>query len=435
MEIGSDDKRHGLRLLIISADKYPPFRVDVSVLFGRELASRGHTIDWILQSGAPCERAQRTQWGGGTAWVAPANSGTSRFARLMKHCQGILHDMRTLWRVRSQHYDIIQVKDKFISALPAWWAARRRGSRFVYWLAYPYPEASIHAVRDGTARYPLLYLLRGWIQKVLLYRIILPVADHVFVQSEQMKVDVCQNGIDPKKVSPVPMGISLEMFPDQPAGATASAEPRIVYLGTLVRVRRLEFLLRVLERVARSVPEVKLYFIGEGDAPEDRHALEEEAKRMGLEDRVVFTGRLPQDEALRLTATAKVCVSPFYPTPILNSTSPTKLMEYMALGRPVVANDHPEQRLVIQQSGGGLCVRYDEDEFAQAIEYLLDHPQEAEEMGAKGQQFVRRHRTYAHIADFVEEKYLLCVGSSNSRGKTAKKGPGTTAAPERVPLE
>lgn len=52
-----------LRLLVISSDTYPPTRVDLSVLFGIELAGRGHTIDLILQSEADCAHSYAASWG------------------------------------------------------------------------------------------------------------------------------------------------------------------------------------------------------------------------------------------------------------------------------------------------------------------------------------------------------------------------------------
>ncbi|MFM9709876.1 glycosyltransferase, partial [Streptomyces galilaeus] len=78
-----------------------------------------------------------------------------------------------------------------------------------------------------------------------------------------------------------------------------------------------------------------------GDDPRDEQLLREETARLGLDGAVVLVGQKTHEEAMRYVREADVCVSPFFPTPILNSTSPTKLVEYMALGRPVVGNDHP----------------------------------------------------------------------------------------------
>src|SRR6185295_7446036 len=105
---------------------------------------------------------------------------------------------------------------------------------------------------------------------------------------------------------------------------------------------RMDFMVRCLAEVLRQRPDARLLFVGGGDRAGDEEAIWAESERLGVRDRVEITGRLPRPQALRRIAAADVCVSPFFPTPILNSTSPTKLVEYMALQRPVVANDHPE---------------------------------------------------------------------------------------------
>ena len=108
-------------------------------------------------------------------------------------------------------------------------------------------------------------------------------------------------------------------------------------------------------------------------------------------------------------AEADVCASPFHPTPVLRSTSPTKLVEYMALGKAVVANDHPEQRRVIDDSGAGLCVPYEEQAFAAAIVTLLKNPEIARAMGERGRRYAMENRSYTVIADAVEKRLLDIV--------------------------
>jgi glycosyltransferase involved in cell wall biosynthesis len=166
------------------------------------------------------------------------------------------------------------------------------------------------------------------------------------------------------------------------------------------------------------VPEARLLLVGAGNRPSDEEHIRSEARRLKVLDRLEITGFRPRDEALRLISRATVCVSPFFPTPILNSTSPTKLIEYMALERAVVANDHPEQRLVLEQSRAGLCVPYDESAFAAAIVYLLNHPEEAELMGERGRNYVESHRDYRRIADAVATEYRKIVQQATQRKST-----------------
>jgi glycosyltransferase involved in cell wall biosynthesis len=399
-----------LRLLVVSSDTFPPTRVDVSVLFGQELAARGHQIDWILQSEAACARAYETTWGGGQVRVGATDLGTSLFRRIRKHALGIANDLTMFSRLRRNAYDIIEVKDKFLSGAFALIASRLFRTKFIYWLSYPFPEDYLMRAKDGTSRYPLLYTLRGLTFKWLLYRWLLPAADHIFVQSEQMRQDIFAEGIPLEKMTPVSMGVSatLSDAPDlsQSRHLLPAGVPCVLYLGSLGQIRRLDFLIRAFAQVLTAQPTARLYLVGAGTHPSDEIFLQSEVARLGLQSSVTFVGALPQAQALRYAQEADVCASPLFPTPVLRAASPTKLFEYMALGKAVVANDHPEQRRVLEESAAGYCVPYDERAFADAMISLLAHPETARQMGERGRQFVREHRSYPRIAAAVELRLL-----------------------------
>ena len=398
-----------LRFLFLSSDKFPPFRADVSVLFGEKMVERGHIIDWLLQSDETINSAYQTEWSGCKVYVGSTDNGTSMVSRLRKHLYSIFHDFKMFHVLRESKYNFILIKDKFISALMAIVASKIYKIKFIYLLSYPFPEASLYRVKEGTARYPLIYWIRGHFLKFLLYRIIMPFPDHIFVQSEEMKRDIVLQGISGVIMTPVPMGVSIKEIPFfgyKTEWNKLRKEKIMLYLGTLIKVRKIDFLIRVFEKVLRKEENAKLYLVGGGDDPSDEQILKDEARRLGIEDAVFITGFLPQQDAWQYVKAADVCISPFYPTLVLNSTSPTKLIEYMAMGKAVVANDHPEQRLVISESKAGICVPYEENEFAEAILYLLNHPEEAKEMGIQGRKYVEKHRSYEQIADLVETKLL-----------------------------
>jgi glycosyltransferase involved in cell wall biosynthesis len=217
------------------------------------------------------------------------------------------------------------------------------------------------------------------------------------------------------------MGVNAERFIDAFSGMERErmppGEPCLLYVGTLTKVRRLDFLVRVLALVRAKVPGARLYFVGGGDDPEDEQLLLREARRLGVSEAIVLVGQLSQVDALRYVREADVCLSPFYPTPLLNSASPTKLVEYMAMGKAVVANDHPEQRLVIEESRAGYCVPYDERAFAAAIVKLLRSPESAKSMGRRGRQYVLAQRSYFKIADLVETALLKVAAEGIGRSR------------------
>ena len=406
MEVQSKSK---LKFLFVSSDKFPPFRVDVRVLFGKKMVERGHIIDWLLQSDEKLDNAYQTEWSGCKVYVGSTDNGTSIGSRLRKNLYDIFHNFKMFRVLQKSRYDFILIKDKFVSALMAIVASKIFDVKFIYWLSYPFPEYFLYQLKEGIARYPLIYWVKGHLLKFLLYRIIMPFSDHIFVQTEQMKKDIVLQGISQEKMTPVPMGVSTKEIPffgykSEQNGL--NKEKIVLYLGTLSKERKMDFFIRAFEKVLRKEKNAKLYLVGSGDDQSDEQLLKDEAKRHGIGNAVLITGFLPQQEAWQYVKDADVCVSPLYPTPIYNCGFPTKLIEYMAMGKAVVANDHPEQSLVISESEAGICVPYEEDAFAQAILHLLNHPEEVKEMGIRGREYVEKHRSYEQIADLVERKLL-----------------------------
>jgi glycosyltransferase involved in cell wall biosynthesis len=257
-------------------------------------------------------------------------------------------------------------------------------------------------------------VLRGLCFKWLLYRLLLPAAQHVFVQSEQMREDVAAHGIAMQKMTAVPMGIdaALGRAPDLSLERTLlpSGVPCLVYLGALDKTRRIDFLIRAFALVRDAIPAARMYLVGRGVDASDESILEQEVARLDLRSSVIFVGQLPRAQALRYVQEADVCASPLYPTPVLRAASPTKLVEYLALGKPVVANDHPEQQRILQAADAGYCVPYEERAFAMAVVTLLQNPDEARLMGRRGRAYVLEHRTYAVIADEVERTLRRVLG-------------------------
>lgn len=397
-----------MRLLFVIQDPYPPVRVDVAELFGREMPARGHRIDWLMEADAGAAPGREPiRWLGNTVYLTrrPAGGG-GVFRRLARNVRSLLNDLYVLPLGFRGRYDAIQVRDKHLGALAGLLAARLTGARFFYWMSYPLPEARLEHVRRGYAAHPGWVWLRAQIRSFVLYRVILPLCDHAFVQSEQMKADCAREGIRPEKMTPVPMGIRESYVRTaEDARPPRGERPMLLHLGLIMRLRQADMLVRVLERVRREHPGARLVYVGEGLVPEDRQSVEAEARRLGLADAVEITGFLPMQLAWQRVEQADVCLSPYAPIPVLQSTSPTKLIDYLALAKCIVASDHPEQTAILAESGAGTTVPWDEQAFADRIIEFLRDPEAAREKAARGPDWVRRHRTYRLIADELDRRY------------------------------
>lgn len=87
-------------------------------------------------------------------------------------------------------------------------------------------------------------------------------------------------------------------------------------------------------------------------------------------------------------------------------SQPIKLFEYMAAGLPVIASDFPLWQEIITESGCGICVNpKDAQAVKDAIEYLLDHPQEGQEMGRRGREAVIEKYSWVSESEVLQELY------------------------------
>ncbi len=401
-----------MKMLYIVEDRFPPFRADVVELFAKQMPRRGHQIDWLMQRGPDAlNLPSPADWLGNTVYLTPRSKRQGLFGRILNNLLGMQGDLTILFLAFKNRYDVIQVRDKFFASLIAWLAARLTGARFIYWMSYPFAESKLYQAHNKLVPHHRLVWFKGQIIRNLLYKVILPSADHIFVQSDRMKEDVTQEGISPAKMTAVPMGIRADQVGKAvDAKAPNIHSPLLLHLGIIMQLRQSEMLVRVLQQVRLRYPGARLLYVGDGQLSSDRQAVEKEASRLNLSEAVTVTGFMPMEKAWELVAQADICFSPFYPVPVLLSTSPTKLIEYMAMAKCIVANEHPEQCQVMESSGIGRCVPWGEQSFTDEVCKLLDDPERARKLASKGPDWVREYRTYNVIADLVESQYKKLLG-------------------------
>lgn len=394
-----------MRLLYLIADPFPTYRADVAVLFGKYLYGMGIKSDIVAQANST--GVENADWPAGKVILCPKKG-----AKFRDQFFWFFHDIQTLVNTKKGDYDAIMVRDKVFSAVVALLVASRLKIPFLYWMSFPMSETFIDIVetqgmRIGLSRYIYLFL-KGHIGKFLLYRFILPRSAHIFVQSEKMRLDVQQLGIKYDKMTPVPMGIDPERIvegdiPNDDARRKLSTGIVIAYLGTFDRMRKLDFLLDVLKELLQAQPDVKLLMIGDGPTPDCAEYLKEYAKRVGVAEQVIWTGWVTTDDAWRYMKYAHIAVSIFPRGYLLDSASPTKVVEYMALGIPTVANDQPDQAHVLNESGAGISVPMEVNEFVSALMKIMDNKELAASMSENGKKWVLAHRTYPKLAKIVKD--------------------------------
>jgi glycosyltransferase involved in cell wall biosynthesis len=236
-------------------------------------------------------------------------------------------------------------------------------------------------------------------------------ADRVIATNESYReVALTRGGVPPERIAVVRSGPRLSHF--------VAVEPRpelkngrfflVAYLGVMGPNDGLQYLLRAVEHIVHSLHRTDIQFvlIGGGDLAAEMMQM---SKDLRLEEHVHFTGRIPDEEVIALLSTADVCVAPD-PKDALNDLSTmNKIIEYMALGRPLVAFDLREAR--VSAAGAAVYAAPDDAvEFARQVVDLLASPERRRVMGERGRQRFETNLAWEHQASVLLALYRDLIG-------------------------
>jgi glycosyltransferase involved in cell wall biosynthesis len=183
----------------------------------------------------------------------------------------------------------------------------------------------------------------------------------------------------------------------------------LCYLGVMGPQDGVDYALKSLAALrSRRADDWHAVFVGGGDCFDEMVAL---ASELDLDDHVTFTGRIPDDELLAYFSSADVALSPDPHNPLNDVSTMNKVMEYMAVGLPIVSFDLREARV-----SAGEAARYvpcnDTDAFAAATSALLDDPAERQDRGEIGRSRVAGPLNWDHSKAQLLAAYEKALGGT-----------------------
>jgi glycosyltransferase involved in cell wall biosynthesis len=227
-------------------------------------------------------------------------------------------------------------------------------------------------------------------------------ADVVLTVSAPLRDYVVGLGAAPDRVVVMPNGVDPELFrPGQASEAVRArwgigAGPVLGFVGGLREWHGVRAFPGLLERLAVRHPTLRLVIGGDGPL---RAELASTFARLGLADRVVFTGQIAHEKIPDLVRTFDVALAPYEETQHLFYFSPLKLFEYMGCGVPVVAAALGQIVDVIGHDANGLLYPPgDLERMIDACEQLLADPARRRRLGRVAAETVHRHYTWQENA-------------------------------------
>lgn len=175
------------------------------------------------------------------------------------------------------------------------------------------------------------------------------------------------------------------------------------YIGVMAVQDGVEYIVRAVDELVhrRSFTDLIVYLIGDGD---DRPRLLSLVEQLRLDDHVIFTGRIPDGPALEILSTADVFLSPDPSNPLNDLSTMTKVMEYMAMGKPIVSFDLKEARYSAGDSAL-FVANNDFQAFADGIVRILGDPVASERMGLVGMARVEEQLSWQKQSERLLDAY------------------------------
>jgi len=315
----------------------------------------------------------------------------------------------------------------FMSFLYACWVFVRRGFRVIhacnppdlfFLVAWPFKLFGVKFLFDQHDLCPETFLSkfenRGRALLRWLYRLekcTYRTANAVIATNESYKrVAVERGGVPAERVFVVRSAPDLARFvPTLPNPALKKGKTHLVaYLGTMGQQDGVDYLLRSIRVIRHQWKRTDIQFTLMGGG-ENLASMRRLATDLDLDDVVEFTGRVPNETVCETLSTADVCVAPDPVNPLNDKSTMNKILEYMAMSRPIVS-----YRLTESAFSAGEAAVYaadnDETDFARKITDLLDDPARRERMGQAGFARLKSELSWEHSTRHL----LACYDSLSS---------------------
>lgn len=304
--------------------------------------------------------------------------------------------------------DILHAHSPALNAIPALRVGGEQGLPVVYEVRAFWEDA---AVDHGTSReWGVRYRLTRGLESYALRRV-----DAITTICEGLRRDILDRGIGPEKVTVIPNAVNLENFSmsnsrDLQLAQDLGVEGKLLlgFIGSFYAYEGLSVLLRALPKMLSINPDIRVLLVGGGPQEKELRAI---ASQLGLEDKVIFVGRVPHDQVQRYYNLIDVLVYPRLQLRLTDLVTPLKPLEAMAQGRLIAASDVGGHLELIRNGETGILFKAgNPGALADTVLDLLSQPLKWSRLRAAARNFVEMERNWRASVARYQPIYERLIG-------------------------
>lgn len=290
--------------------------------------------------------------------------------------------------------DVIHPHSPVLNALPALWVGRKHRIPVVYEMRASWEDAAVDhgTTTEGSLRYRISRALESFALRR---------ADQVTTICEGLRGDIRSRGVPDSKITVIPNAVDVATFtfgaepdPSYQARLGVTGKTVLGFAGSFYGYEGLDLLIDAAHRLVGKYPDLRVLLVGGG--PQEP-SLKAQVARLGLDDRVIFTGRVPHSEIQRYYELIDVLAYPRIPIRLTELVTPLKPLEAMAQGRMFVASDVGGHRELIRDGETGFLFKAGSvDALATSIDDVLAKREDWPRIRMQARHFVEVDRTWAN---------------------------------------
>lgn len=310
--------------------------------------------------------------------------------------------------IEMERPDIIHAHSPALNGIAAVQAGKKYGLPVVYECRAFWEDA---AVDHGTSReWGLRYRLTRSLESYVFQK-----ADAITTICEGLKRDIINRGLPEEKITVIPNGVDIQRFSISESKNTEllhelNLENNVVlgFIGSFYAYEGLIFLVQSMPEILKLMPDVRLLLVGGG--PQQKQ-IETLVKSLNIQDKVLFTGRIPNADVEKYYSLVDIFIYPRFPMRLTDLVTPLKPLEAMAQGKLVLASDVGGHKELIRDGENGRLFKA--GNAASLIETAVDMI-EANQLWSlyrhAGRTYVENERNWAVTASHYKPVFERLVG-------------------------